>query len=150
MLITLHRADLTAAAVLHRLPEILPFDSPNLDLPAYNCTNRLKGLLLSPNPRPAIYAVDFVNICKDLPPIFNDLRYLTRLLESQNPVAPQHSDNVWYSDKVYFVQRILVYLSLYTEPENTKLDNACCIAASIYVNAHLRDLGFYSRVVPSW
>ena len=54
---------------------------------------------------------------------------------------------MWYSDKVYLVQRDLVFLTFNPEPYHTKLDTACCIAASIFVNIRLRDLGMYSSVI---
>jgi hypothetical protein len=52
---------------------------------------------------------------------------------------------MWYSDKVYLVQRSLVYFSL--DAKQTDVDIACCIAASIYVDSYFRDLGLHSSVI---
>jgi hypothetical protein len=54
---------------------------------------------------------------------------------------------MWLSDKVYLIQRNLVYLSQNPEPEHSRMDTACCVAASIFVHIYLRDLGVYPRVV---
>lgn len=54
---------------------------------------------------------------------------------------------MWYSDKMYVTQRSMTYLSLYPQPGDSKLDTACISAASIFTHVHLRDLGFYSKVV---
>jgi hypothetical protein len=77
--------------------------------------------------------------------IFANLRFLSSVLELRHPSSFAQVDNMWYSDKVYLVQRDLVYSSF--EPEEAELDAPCRIAASIYVDSYLRDLGFHSRVI---
>lgn len=93
------------------------------------------------------YSLDFSWISKSLPAIFNDLRYLTAVLEAQISHPTKERESMWYCDKVFLVERNLVYLSLNPDPEHTKLDTAACMAANIFVSAWLRDLGFYSRLV---
>jgi hypothetical protein len=80
-----------------------------------------------------------------MPKIFADLRYLSSVLESKNPFSIAHMDSMWYSDKVYLIQRNLVYSSLDLEQE--ALHTACYIAGTMYANSYLRDLGFHSGVI---
>jgi hypothetical protein len=77
--------------------------------------------------------------------IFANLRYLSSVLEARDPLSIANIDSMWYSDKVYLVQRSLVYASL--DPEQRVVDIACYIAGSMYVDSYLRDLGFYSGII---
>jgi hypothetical protein len=55
---------------------------------------------------------------------------------------------MWFSDKVYLVQRNLNYINLQPDLENTtNIDRACCGAASIFSHIYLRDLGFYTGII---
>jgi hypothetical protein len=91
------------------------------------------------------YIVDFTAHSRSTADIFANLRFLSGVLELKQPFSIAQVDSMWYSDKVYLVQRDLVYSSL--EPGAADLDIACYIAASIYVDAYMRDLGFQSRIV---
>jgi hypothetical protein len=91
------------------------------------------------------YAIDFSTISKSITDVFANLRYLSSVLESKDSFSIAQIDSMWYSDKVYLLQRSLVYLSL--DPEQAVVNAACCIAASMYVDSYFRDLGFYSNVI---
>jgi hypothetical protein len=80
-----------------------------------------------------------------MPDIFANLRYLSSVLEAKDPFSIANIDSMWYSDKVYLVQRSIIYASL--DSEQGVVDTACYIAGSMYVDSYLRDLGFYSGVI---
>lgn len=140
-------ADLQTSNILSMPPKILPFSSPALDISPYNCTTTLPDVLASTTACPSTYTIDFETITTDLRIIFSDLRYLTSVLDTQSPSSIKERDSMWYSDKMYISQRNLNYSSMYPSPEHTKLDTACCVAASIFAHVYLRDLGFFSKVV---
>ena len=55
---------------------------------------------------------------------------------------------MWFSNKVYLVQRNLNYLTLKKDDEDPSLlDKACCGAASLFSHVYLRDLGFRVAIV---
>ena len=139
-----NRADLTAANVLFSSPMILPITSSGLDLPSYKCTSAPKGPIVATVVCPD-YTIDFSVISTSMTATFTNLRFLSFVLELKHPFSIAYMDSMWYSDKLYLAQRDLVYLSL--KPEQTALDTACCIAASIYADSYLRDLGFRSGVI---
>jgi hypothetical protein len=139
-----NRADLTAANVLSRQPKILSFSSPGLNLPPYRCTASPKGPIAATAVCPD-YLIDFSAISPSMTATFANLRFLSYVLELKAPFSIAHMDSMWYSDKLYLLQRNLVYFSLNTE--QTKLDTACCIAAAIYTDSYLTDLGFHSGIV---
>jgi len=58
------------------------------------------------------------------------------------------SDSMWYSDKVYILQRNLNYIYLNKNLTTlSQIDRACCGAASIFSHIYLRDLGFNTQIV---
>jgi hypothetical protein len=128
-------------------PRTLPFSSPTFDISPYNCTTTLPELLAPTTPCPSTCAIDFGTITTDLRIIFSDLRYLTSVLDAQSPSSIKERDSMWYRDKMYIAQRNLNFSSTYPSSEHTKLDTACCVAASIFAHVYLKDLGFYSKVV---
>jgi hypothetical protein len=141
---SINRAELTAVNVLDDPPSTLFLTTTGLDLPSYSCTASPKGSIATTLQCPN-RAIDFSVLSTSMPEIFADLQYLSSVLESKNLFSIAHMDSMWYSDKVYLVQRNIVYSSL--DPEQEPLHTACYIAGSIYVNSYLRDLGFHSGVI---
>jgi hypothetical protein len=89
------------------------------------------------------YLVNFTARSRSMADIFANLRFLSGVLELKHPFSIAQIDAMWYSDKVYLVQRDLVYSWL--ESAAKDLDSACFIAANIYVDAYMRDLGLHTR-----
>jgi hypothetical protein len=137
------RAELTAVNVLITPLTISSLTATDLDLRSYNgvasCTRPLSSSLQCSGP-----SIKIPVFSKSMREIFADLCHLSSVLESKNPFLLENVDGAWYGDKVYLIQRNLVYLSL--KPEQVALHTAYCIAGSMYVNSYLRDMGFNSGV----
>jgi hypothetical protein len=116
---------------------------PGLDLPSR--MSHVSPYLKRRNPTtvfstPSTYDINWWTIGKDPASIFADLRFLSYALLSHETEISS-IDPLWYSDKIYLVQRSLVRLTMDPEPHHTSLDIACYIVASLYVDCRLRDLG---------
>jgi hypothetical protein len=138
----INRAEISAANVLSADPGILSSSSGGLSLPSYKCTASPRGPMV-PIANCPDYLVNFTARSRSMADIFANLRFLSGVLELKHPFSIAQIDAMWYSDKVYLVQRDLVYLWL--ESAAKDLDSACSIAASIYVDAYMRDLGLHTR-----
>ncbi|KAL2070944.1 hypothetical protein VTL71DRAFT_13970 [Oculimacula yallundae] len=141
-------ADLNASSILSAPPRILPFNSQCLDIASYICTAGPTGPILPSVPCPD-RAITWGYIDTDLEQIFVDLRYISSILESDDPKDVEQINNMWYSDKTYLVQRSLVYLYQTPNVEHvkSKLDQIRCLTASIYVDSCLRDQRFRTGAI---
>jgi hypothetical protein len=137
-------AEISASNVLNEDIGILPLPTRSLDLPSYKCTATPRGPI-APTAACPDYLIDFSATSKSMEDIFTNLRFLSSVLELKHPSSIAQIDSMWYSDKVYLVQRDVVYSSL--KNEHTGLDAACHVAVIIYIDSYMRDLGFHSGVV---
>ncbi|KAH7354676.1 hypothetical protein BKA65DRAFT_496788 [Rhexocercosporidium sp. MPI-PUGE-AT-0058] len=142
-------AELNASSVFSTIPHILPYASPALDIPSYVCTVGPSGPIIpiipsSPYPN---LAITWEAIDTDIEQVFVDLRYISSILESDDPKDVEQIDNMWYSDKTYLVQRSLVYMYQHPRVEHSRLDSLSCLAASIYVDSCLRDQRFSAGAI---
>jgi hypothetical protein len=60
---------------------------------------------------------------------------------------PELIDHIWYSDKIYLVQRSLMDVAYNKQHETSHIDRACAIAALIYVHTGLCEVKIHSKVV---
>ncbi|KAE9375953.1 hypothetical protein N431DRAFT_481146 [Stipitochalara longipes BDJ] len=142
-------AELTSTYFLSDSPKIIPFYNPRLDLPSR--TSHIFSFLKSRSratklPTPSTYDIDWSTIDKDPASIFADLRFLSYALVSHETEICS-IDPLWYSDKIYLIQRSLICLTMDPEPYQTSLDTACYMTASLYVDCRLRDLGARSVAI---
>ena len=73
--------------------------------------------------------------------VFEDLWRFPNLEKTSQLV-----DHIWYSDKVYLVQRSLTDVA-YNQRKAPHIDQACAIAALIYVHVGLCDVRLYTKII---
>jgi hypothetical protein len=78
--------------------------------------------------------------------LLEGVRELSKLLKEirKRPNLPE--DNIWYSDKIYYLQRNLVEV-VYCPSTPKPLDRVCAMAALMYCGHCLRDVPFTFQVI---
>ncbi|KAL2069219.1 hypothetical protein VTL71DRAFT_15557 [Oculimacula yallundae] len=139
-------AELNAASLLQKLTPTLELDSAGLDIPTYTCTAAPRAGTGPRFPCPS-RNITWSVIDTNIPIILAELRFLSSILEVKDPKEIAEIDNIWYSDKVYLIQRNLTHMWVSPSAAGSRLDTLCCLAASIYVDSCLRDLGFHCPII---
>ncbi|KAH6723564.1 hypothetical protein BKA61DRAFT_648686 [Leptodontidium sp. MPI-SDFR-AT-0119] len=126
-------AELSASSVFSTIPRIIPYASPALDILSYVWTANSNGPILPSSPSPNL-AITWETIETDIEQVFTDLRYISSILESDDP--NEQIDNIY-----------LVYIFQHPKIEHSRLDSLTCLAASIYIDSCLRDQRFNAGAI---
>jgi hypothetical protein len=74
------------------------------------------------------------------------VRDLSKLLRKLRKLSYLPEDNIWYSDKIYYLQRNLVEI-VYCPNTPRPVDRVCAMAALMYCGHCLRDVPFTFQVI---
>jgi hypothetical protein len=136
------RADLTSANILQSTPHFPEFELVNVPPPASWPFAHLDPLSTTRHPNPTLITTSLTNFDSNLQDIFTDLwKFPT------SEKNPEMIDHIWYSDKIYLLQRSLMDIA-YNKQHNTyHIDRACAIAALIYLHTGLCEVRIRSKVI---
>jgi hypothetical protein len=74
------------------------------------------------------------------------VRDLSKLLKELRKLSNLPEDNIWYSDKIYYLQRNLVEI-VYCPDNSRPVDRVCAMAALMYCGHCLRDVPLTFQVI---
>jgi hypothetical protein len=140
------RTDLHCSSALSQKPRFRPLNLPSSESPQ-------DSSLVSPGPdltesskryeSPALEKFPAGEHCLDW--TLRHIRDLSSTLQFIRRSSIRPEENVWYSDKVYYLQHCL--LEIVHSPRCTPLDTAFSIAALIFCAICFRDINFRFRAV---
>jgi hypothetical protein len=144
--ITPARADIGAACMLSTEPCIFPFEMDSELLARCGSTSSTsfqdheENTLSNGVPNLSFYETDLSNVLVEI-------RSLIALFETNKESNTLAFDNIAYSDRVYFIRRSLHYLQHHPTPHSKRIDLPLAIAASIFVDSCIRDMGFHVGII---
>ncbi|TAQ87701.1 hypothetical protein B7494_g3981 [Chlorociboria aeruginascens] len=136
------QTDLNVANVLSRKPRFPPLNIP-----------------LTTTPDGSLPRSDWPTVChSEQPPdridgkdrfglILSDLQDLSNRLQLIRNNPADAKENIWYSDKTYYVQRCLVDLSHCSDIRTRYIDIACAFAGICFSYSCFQDISFKSRII---
>jgi hypothetical protein len=136
------RVDLTSANILQSTPHFPEFELVNVPPPASWPFTHLNPLSTTRHPNPTLRTTSLTTFDSNLQDIFTDLwKFPT------SEKNPEMIDHIWYSDKIYLLQRSLMDIAYNKQHNTSHIDRACAIAALIYLHTGLCEVGIRSKVI---
>ncbi|KAE9366639.1 hypothetical protein N431DRAFT_495079 [Stipitochalara longipes BDJ] len=135
-------ADLTSANILQSTPHFGGFERANVVPPPSWPFVLPDSATTTQDPTSTSGTTLLRTFDSNLQEIFADL--------SKFPASekdPEWIDHIWYSDKIYLVQRSLMHVAYSKQYESSHIDRACALAALIYVHTGLCEVRIHPKVI---
>lgn len=143
-----NRSDLQTACALSEKPRFPPIDMPLTDAP--EPITLPNGTILTPmsslypiSPRPD----DDDSDEDDLDRVISGLRNLSITLQAVRDYTVDPPENIWYSDRIYYLNRALYEIIHRPLAEGEELDAPGAMIAIVYCRNGLRDVPLRFRVI---
>jgi hypothetical protein len=146
--LTLGRTDLHCALALSQKPRFPPVDMPLTPAPQPLLLTTSMGFI----PTRLFYALDQDRLggrpqMDDFDRVLAEIRNLAVTMQAIRTSSIEPRENIWYSDKIYYLQRSLYEIIHRPQSEKGELDTAGSIAALIYCCNCLRDIPLSFQVI---
>jgi hypothetical protein len=139
------RTDYHAATALLKQPRFPPLDIPETDRPE----DFFYPQISNPGDPSRFRGDDATSQTMhdhSLERLLVGVRDLSKLLKELRKLSYLPEDNIWYSDKIYYLQRNLVEI-VYCPNTPRPVDRVCAMAALMYCGHCLRDVPFTFQVI---